>query len=174
MQTGLKPAAVLQAVHDQLAVRGALMDGSVAADRFELYVPSDRQHLWSPQLSVIVLPTEGGRADGARLRGWFGPHPHVWALYVAMGAATAFGTLVALSFAYAQWVMGQAPSALWALPSSLLAWAALYSIALLARRWGAEQVEELRTFLESGLAATERRGPSSSAKGVFLRRHSSQ
>ncbi len=173
MQTGLEPAAVLQAVHDQLASGGTMMSGIVASDRFELYVPSDRQHLWSPQLSVEVSPADAGGVEGARLRGWFGPHPHVWALYVAMGAATAFGTLVAVSFAYAQWVMGQAPSALWALPSSLLAWVALYSIARLGRRWGAEQVEELRGFLERGLAAIERDPSTLRPNGVFMRERKS-
>lgn len=158
MHTPMAPPAVLQSVHDQLCDRRCRMSGIVAEGRIELYVPSERQHLWSPQLVVDVEPwvprdaggAQGG-AGGSMLRGRFGPHPHVWALYLAMAAVTALATLFAISYAYAQWAMGQAPSSLWALPLAVVAWFALYAVAIQGQRWGEEQVLELRAFLEQGL-----------------------
>ncbi len=168
MDTPVAPAAVLQTVHERLCEADSTMAGIVADGRIELYVTSERQHLWSPQLVVDVLPAETGRT-GAVLRGRFAPHPHVWALYLAAAAVTAFATLLAVTFAYAQWVVGQSPSALWALPSALLAWLALYAVASLGQRWGAEQVDELRMFLDDGLSVTEREPHSIRPDGVFMR-----
>jgi hypothetical protein len=144
------------------------MSGIVAHGRIELYVPSERQHLWSPQLIVEVHDAPGDHG-GSLLLGRFGPHPHVWALYLAMAGVTTFAALVAVSFAYAQWVMGQAPFTLLALPLALVAWGALYLVALQGQRWGAEQVAELRAFLEDGLNSTERDPTSLKPDGVFMR-----
>ncbi len=168
METPVPPPAVLQTVHERLCDERSPMAGVVAEGRIELYVPSERQHLWSPQLVVDVLPSEKAGA-GSLLRGRFSPHPHVWALYLGAAAVTAFTTLVAASFAYAQWVIGQAPSALWALPLAVLAWVALYGVALQGQRWGEEQVRELRTFLIEGLKVTERQPDSIRPDGVFTR-----
>ena len=55
--------------------------GLSTEERIELYLPNERQHLWSPQLIVELRPD----ANGTRLNGRFGPHPYVWALVVVVG-----------------------------------------------------------------------------------------
>jgi len=116
-------------------------------ERIELHVPSDRQHFWSPELVVEVEHTD----TGARLLGRFGPHPHVWTMYMALVAATAIGNLVAISCAYAQWAMGESPSALWCLLASAALLSILYLVSVLGQGFGEAQMRELRGFLEATL-----------------------
>ncbi len=134
------------------------MCGITADGRIELHVPDARQHLWSPQLIVDLHAMDGHTC----LRARFGPHPHVWTLYVAIGAATVFGCLVGLSFAAAQHTMDQSPTALWSLPAGALLLAALYLVSVAGRRLGASQMAELRSFVEATLADASNADPSHS------------
>lgn len=149
LETGIDAERLMQHVSDQLKRRGATLCGVVAPGRIELCVPNGRQHLWSPQLIIDIHPS----ATGTYLEGRYGPHPNVWTLYVAAYAALAFASFVAASFGYAQWTMEQAPVALWVLPMAVFLGLLLRFVALLGQGLGAEQMSELRGFLDDSLQA---------------------
>jgi hypothetical protein len=123
--------------------------GLSSSDRIELYLPNDRQHLWSPQLVVDVE----ARGATTSFRGRFGPHPHVWSLYVAIGAIIAFGNLIALCVALAQFTMNETPSAAVSVPITIVFLLGWYAIAMAGRGLGGGQMDELRQFFESTLAS---------------------
>lgn len=122
--------------------------GLSTEERIELYLPNERQHLWSPQL-IVEMEAQG---SSTRLKGRFGPHPYVWALVVAIAVILAFANLIALCVALAQLIMQQAPSAAMSVPVTAMLVLAWYGVARAGRGLGGDQVEELRRFFEATLA----------------------
>jgi len=110
----------------------------------ELFVPEDEQRVWSPWLSVT---TEAAPDGGARVRGRFAPHPHVWTLYMFLAFALGFSLLVGVTWGYAQWAMGQPPWALLCLPLGIVLGGALYLVSLAGQKLGHEQIEHLEEAL---------------------------
>ncbi|MGV3524066.1 MAG: hypothetical protein ACO1RX_07575 [Candidatus Sericytochromatia bacterium] len=103
--------------------------------------PAER-HVWSPVLSVDAHD----HPEGTLLRGYFGPHPDVWTLLIALYAAIAFGTLLGCMYGFSQWLIQAPPVALWSLPAGLLLAACVYGVALLGQRLAQAQMLQLRDF----------------------------
>ena len=141
------PERVIEEVHQRLADRDCPFGGLTAPGRIELHIPSHRQQLWSPQL-VVDLQRDGDRTT---IRGEFGPHPYVWILYVAAIAVAGIGGLVAVSFGVAQWTMGHAPTAFWAIPLLLAVLLSLYLVAVAGRQLSKSEMAELRSFFDASL-----------------------
>ena len=141
------PERVIEQVHQRLADRDCPFGGLTAPGRIELHIPSHRQQLWSPQL-VVDLQRDGDRTT---IRGEFGPHPYVWILYVAAIAVAGIGGLVAVSFGVAQWTMGHAPTAFWAIPLLLAVLLSLYLVAVAGRQLSKSEMAELRSFFDASL-----------------------
>lgn len=80
--------------------------------------------------------------------GVYGPHPHVWTLYVGIYAGITFAFFVAAVFAFAQWTMGADVVALYFLPPLVLLGLGVHGLAFVGQGLGAEQMDELRGFLE--------------------------
>lgn len=123
--------------------------GLFAPGRIELVPARSEQHLWSPQLTADLTPLEEGGSTHIHVR--FGPHPHVWSMYLAMHAIGAIGTLGAGVFGYSQYLVGQTPWALWALPAAPALAALVWALAFVGQSMSAEQMYELRRFLERAL-----------------------
>ncbi len=143
----LPPEVVEEALSAQLRSDACPISGIVAEGRIEIHVPSGRQHLWSPQLTVDLEKTD----SGCRLSGRFVQHPHVFGLCMLGGSALAVLLLVAFSVSYGQWVMGQTPTALLAFPVA----GSLVLVVFCGFRLGAErsadQKRELSDYVRSSL-----------------------
>jgi hypothetical protein len=146
LTTPLALGAVVSRVRARLS-EDVAVDGLVLEDRVELVSESSAKHLWSPQLTVDLTET----AEGTRLLGRFGPHPHVWTLYVLIHAVGAFTTIGAAMFGISQYIAGLSPWALWALPASPLLAALVWALAFVGQGLGAEEMYRLRRFLERAL-----------------------
>jgi hypothetical protein len=110
----------------------------------ELFVPEDEQRVWSPWLSVTA---DEGADGGARVRGRFAPHPHVWTLYMFLAFALGFALLVGVTWGYAQWAMDTTPWALLSLPVGIVLGLLLYLVSLTGQKLGHEQIERLEKAL---------------------------
>ena len=110
----------------------------------ELFVPESEQRVWSPWLSVTAESASDG---GARVRGRFAPHPHVWTLYMFLSFALGFSLLVGVTWGYAQWAMDETPWALLCLPLGVVLGGGLYLVSLAGQRLGADQIEPLEDAL---------------------------
>jgi hypothetical protein len=142
----LSAEEVLSRTKSALAERGDI-DGLVLTGRIELVPDRESRHFWSPQLTVDV-EAEG---EGSVLRGRFGPHPHVWTLYMCIHAIGAFATVGSAMFGISQYLVGQTPWALFALPAAPVLAALVWALAFVGQGLGAEQMYALRRFLEESL-----------------------
>jgi len=160
--TILAPEEVVRRVGKALRASECPVSGVAASGRLELHVHGPEQHLWSPQLIVEIDESEEG---GAHLSGRFGPHPSVWTMYVAGYAVSLFLVLLSVSFAYAQWVMEESPSALLGVPLAALIVVALLMIALFGQRASESQMHQLIAFLRHEMERQESLVPRSTSGG---------
>lgn len=135
-----------------LAADGCPVRGGRVGDRFELKLPEEEQHYWSPHLS-LVLDDEDGPVI---LEGRFGPHPHVWTMFVAIYAHIAFLAIGASMYGISQWMLHETPWALWLVPVAGLLAGIVYLSAFYGQGLGSEHMYALRHFVEDALQAPTR------------------
>jgi hypothetical protein len=123
-------------------VRGWVQDGAA-----ELHVLEEEEHFFSPALHVWVAEENGMPV----LRGRFGPHPHVWMLfigiYIGLGAVGVGGLMYGIS----QWMLGWTPWALLLAPIALALAGFVYGAAFIGQGLGSEQMHVLRSVVENAL-----------------------
>ena len=80
--------------------------GRIIQERYIILrmTPAER-HYWSPVLSADAH----SHSDGTLLRGYFGPHPNVWSLFIALYSAIAFGALLGCMHGFSQWLIQKPP-----------------------------------------------------------------
>lgn len=109
-----------------------------------LLIPIQERHFWSPQLHLSTEAT----ANGTIIRGLYGPNPTVWGLfffgYITLGMAFFFTSLLGLT----KWSLGQSANFLWLLPIIAGVAIALYFVAQMGQKVGAEQMYRLHHFYE--------------------------
>jgi hypothetical protein len=121
-----------------------LIKGLALPHRVEMAFTGDEQYLWSPQL-IADLRVEG---DKTRLSVRFGPHPHVWGMYVAGYFILGTLSLIALSFGFSQLTLGQSPTAFLSLPVAALLFGLLYGASFVGQGLGFDQMVRLRDALQ--------------------------
>lgn len=151
LQSALSPEAIGARMKQRLDEPEHRVRGLVLTGRIELTVHPDDQHLWSPQLTVDVRELE----DGSRLSARFGPHAHVWTMYVALYAAVICFTLAGLVGGSAQLTLGRSPWAFWGAGIGALLAGMIWLLAFVGQGFGAEQMYALRAFLEKSTEASE-------------------
>ena len=148
LSTSLDPEEIVARLRAGLAQHPGTLQGLFLGPRVELLPDPSRVRFWSPQLTLQLSVSE----EGTHIRGRFGPHPHVWTLYVALHALGAFGTIGATMYGISQHLAGQSPWALWALPASPVLAALVWALAFIGQNLGREQCYGLRRFVEEALA----------------------
>lgn len=107
-----------------------------------LRMTPEERHYWSPVLSVDAHP----HPEGTLLSGYYGPHPNVWSLFIALYAAISFGTLIGLMYGISEWMIQKPPLALLALPVGFFLSLCVYGIAMIGQRFAQAQMLQLRDF----------------------------
>lgn len=144
-------AEVVARITSHLAQARASVEPLMIQEHIVELVPhSSAVHLWSPQLRLELSEVDGGTEIHAR----FSPHAHVWTLYMAIHAVGALGTLAAGVFGLSQYLAGQSPWALWALPIAPVLAALVWALAFVGQGLGAEEMYALRRFVEEALATS--------------------
>lgn len=134
--------------------------GSILKRHLSLTLRSDLRHAWSPVLNVDAEPLSRSAEIpegqiGTLLRGHFGPHPNLWTLFLALYAAFTFSALFMLMLGYAQWMSGQSPWALWAVPAAAIAIGTLSIFARLGQQRAQAQMLQLQAFFDVQTCAQE-------------------
>lgn len=152
------PLAVLAAIRGGLEecaeVHGLVLDDG---GKVELVLSEERVRFWSPQLSALVKESASG---GSHLEARFGPHPHVWGLFLYGYGTGIMLTCAALLFGLVQLFLDMTPWGLWVTPLALMITALTYGAAYVGQGLGAGQMHDLRAFLDRAIArlgAEERR-----------------
>ncbi len=123
--------------------RGRVIEGHAT-----LFVPSEEQHYWSPQLSLSFEEED----RGTLIRGLFSPRPQVWTMFVAFYSAIGFAALIILVFGLSYWSLGKSASILWWVPVLALLYLSLYLVAYFGQRLGKDQMKMIQKFVDTVLA----------------------
>jgi hypothetical protein len=147
VRVGDHPDAAIAAVQSwaELCPRCRIVTAS--SRHLVLSVSSEEAMTWSPYLDLDFEP----QPDGTRIRGRFGPSPHVWTGFLAIYAALTFLCIGSAMFGLSQLTMGAEPRALWVLPAGGALIGLTYAGALVGQRLGAEQMRELQLTLDDAL-----------------------
>lgn len=121
--------------------------GTILSDFAILRIPEEKQHFWSPRLTVAFEK----EADGTLLRGLFGPRPAVWTMFASFYAFTVFAALVGAIYGLSQWQLGMDAWALWIVPTALVLLVIAYAIAYTGQKLGHDEMRMLRKILEDCL-----------------------
>ncbi|MFO0627109.1 MAG: hypothetical protein U0325_15985 [Polyangiales bacterium] len=136
--------AVLAQLRTRLQTRGCEADGSVLRAGAELHTRNDRQHFWSPTLSVQFEARDGAEV----LRGRFAPSPSVWMLFIGVYGIIAMGGVAALMYGISQVMLGWSPWAFWGVPASMALGAFVYGAVFIGQGLGAEEMHMQRSVVE--------------------------
>ncbi len=113
-----------------------------------LYIPSEEQHYWSPQLTLSVDTKEEG---GSLLRGLYGPRPSVWTMFVFFYALIGFAIMVVAIIGFSAWSLGNPIGILYFIPILIAIFLSLYFTAYFGQKIGHDQMLVLHTFVEKAL-----------------------
>jgi hypothetical protein len=126
-------------------------NGHITGKYAQLTVPRHHRHPWSPWLSFSSEDHE----DGTILTGRFAPHHSIWTTYMA-----AYGSLGTLAlglgfFGVAQWMAGEPPTMLWAVPVCLVLILCLYGFAFIGQGLTAREMAYMREFVKESFDPSE-------------------
>ena len=115
------------------------------------FVKEEERKLWSPHLSIQILPD----SQGSVLKGRFGPHPEVWTLFLFLYTTVGFMAVIGVLLGFSQWQSGMDPWGLWGAWIGIPGLAVLYGISATGQRLSAHQMEELRQHIDDLVAGLE-------------------
>lgn len=118
--------------------------GRVNPGYITLYLPTEDQHYWSPQLSITMDEAE----EGTLLRGLYGPRPAVWTMFVFFYALLGFAILIIGIIGMANLSLEKSGAVLWLVPLLVIAFLSLYLVAFFGQKASHDQMLTLHQFLE--------------------------
>jgi hypothetical protein len=145
----LSPDDALDALARALAQPGCRMVGDVRKRCALIRHRPEHAHLWSPWLNVEAESVTGG----TRIYGLFTPHPNVWTGFMVAYGATGFSALGFGILGAVQVSLGQSAWAVWVAAGAALAGVGAYFAAFTGQGLGAEQILEIRHFVDEVLYA---------------------
>jgi hypothetical protein len=116
----------------------------------------DRRRFWSPQLDILIEPHVEG-IDHSRVVVRFAPHPPVWLAFVFTYAVLFALGVSGVMYAMAELSMGRAPWCLISTGFAIGVAAFVYGAAFIGQGLGADDMFELRTWLDQCLAEARER-----------------
>jgi len=151
------PEDVMAMLRDRLDGNVQDVVGTFSRRHGVLKMPLERRHFWSPQLSLTVEEVEQ-EAGRTRVRGVIAPHPDIWTGFVFTYGTLFLVGLCGLMYGFAQLSLGQPPTA-FVVPVAALALAGfVYGAAFIGQGLGADEVYQLRGYLDGCLEAAAERG----------------
>lgn len=141
------PDEVTAALQRALEHESSGVEGFARERHAQINIPHGEHHFWSPELQIEIEPADGG----ARIIGKIGPHSRVWTMFMAAHAAVAISAGFAVLFGLSQWMLGQAPTGLLAIPAALALHGFIAGAAFIGQGLGADHTFRLRAFVEDAL-----------------------
>jgi hypothetical protein len=138
---------IIEKLEKDLDTTNNPVEGKVFKSHGLFRIKPEDQHYWSPQLNVSFEETP----DGVLIRGMYGPHPTVWAIflfgYAILGLALFFVALIGL----VRYNLNLSSTILWGVPPILGLLILLYFLAQTGQKIGVEQTFTLHNFFEDAL-----------------------
>jgi len=148
LDLAIPPEQVIARVRARLA-EDPKITGGLYRRTITLTVRKEDAHFWSPHLDIQLADTEEG---GTRLSAMFAPAPPIWTTF--MGVQFLFGVLAVSSAIYVAsmyMLHRDVLIPLGAFVAFMIGGGLSYGAAYIGQGFGAEQMYELRTFLDHAL-----------------------
>lgn len=146
----MKPEEVGEAVRSYLATLDCGCSARILPHFIVMNICAHNQHFWSPQLSISFEADEEDPSFTI-IRGLYGPNPTVWAFFFYGYAALALiGTFLGM-YGLSLYSLDKDATILWVIPILAVLALALYIIAQLGQKIGAEQMFTLHHFFEESI-----------------------
>ena len=148
LDLAMSPEEILTRVRARLADQPKVA-GKVYRRTITLTLRQDDVRFWTPHLDVQLADAEGG---GTRLSAMFAPAPHVWTTFVGFQALFAMLALSSLIYMFSAYTLDrdlQVPFVVFIL--AMIGGGLAYGTAYIGQGFGAEQMYELRSFLDHAL-----------------------
>lgn len=111
-------------------------------------ITPEQQHYWSPQLNISFEETDEHRTI---IRGMYGPHPSVWAVFLMGYALLGIGILAIALLGLVRMSLKLDSSILWILPFLVGGLVVLWFLAQTGQKVGVEQTFIIHHFFEEAI-----------------------
>lgn len=138
---------IQQSIQTALERPDATCIGHMIPGHITLFIPFEDRHYWSPQLSLSIEEDQ----DGTVIRGLYGPNPTVWAMFAFGYSFLGFVSLFVCIVGFSRMNLGLEAPVLWLLPFLAAGFVALYFVAQMGQKIGAEQTFTLHHFFEASM-----------------------
>jgi hypothetical protein len=166
------PGEVACAVTDLVTGSAPALYGNCLERHFQLTVPADQRHFWSPWLHLELeahrseAALDPGLARRTYVRGYFTPAPALWTGFLLAHSALWILVFFAGLWGLVQWwYLDQAPWALWIVGLCLLGSLGLLLMARSGQRLAKQQMQDLHGLVSAALQAS---GPVHTGAGPKL------
>ena len=139
---------IVKLLTDGLGKTPLPVEGKIFNTHGLLRIKPEQQHYWSPQLSISFEETEDQKTI---IRGMYGPHPSVWAIflmgYVFFGLGIFFITMIGL----VRMSLKLDTTILWIVPIMVIGTIIEWILGQTGQKVGAEQTFTIHHFFEDAL-----------------------
>jgi 4-amino-4-deoxy-L-arabinose transferase-like glycosyltransferase len=116
----------------------------IRPNHIQFTIQGEKQHYWSPHLSIELEEKEGNEKNATHIRGLFGPAQTLWTFFVFLHFIIAGIFLVFLMFCYSNYMLHQPiRTAVIVMTLMLACWVLLYFVGRKTRANGYGQMKEL-------------------------------
>jgi hypothetical protein len=143
----MPPEEFEELIRELLLMEDAPCIGKIRRGHLRLFILSDEQHYWSPQLGISYEEHE----KGTLVRGLYGPRPSLWAMFFYGYAICSLIALFTGMWGLALFTMGKSAWPLWFVLIAAICAVILYLIAQTGQKLGAEQTFTLHHFFEDAV-----------------------
>lgn len=146
---------LLASVKEELNEKQCPCAGQVFRQDVVLWICDAQRHFWSPYLYLRFEP--GLESDDDFIvHGRFAPHPHVWTLFMAIYGILSLTALGGIIWGASQQMLGDQAWGYFIVPAAIFSIAFVYGAVFIGQGLGAEQMYQLRSFLDRCLGDTDR------------------
>ena len=121
--------------------------GMATQNHVVLSLPPERQHFWSPQLTLELEAEQGGTL----VRGRYGPKPAVWTLFMFGYGLIGFAWMVFLILGMSEWMLDGKTGKIWLSVGCLVLGVLLYLGAQAGKKLSKEDMRALDQFIREAL-----------------------
>ncbi len=122
--------------------------GMATQNHVVLSLPPEKQHFWSPQLTLELEERDEG---GTLVRGRYGPKPAVWTLFMFGYGLIGFAWMVLLILGMSEWMLDGATGKIWLSVLLLGLGVLLYLAAQAGKALSRDDMRELDDFIREAL-----------------------
>jgi hypothetical protein len=144
------PKVLIDKINKHFETPNDYVEGKVFLTHGLFRIQPEHQHFWSPQLNISFEEDNGKTI----IRGMYGPHPTVWAVFLFVYALLALAFFWVSLIGLVKLTLKQESHILWALPFVIGGFVTVWFLAQFGQKVGVEQTFQIHHFVEESTGET--------------------